>query len=76
MAPFSTLTIKNRAYVTLYLARLMYRANENEVTQKNLRNIENFKTKTTDKKQMMFCIARVKTKCICTSFFQCFLTFI
>jgi hypothetical protein len=50
MAPFSTLTIKNRAYVTLYLARLMYRANENEVTQKNLRNIENFKTKTTDKK--------------------------
>jgi len=48
----------------------VYRANDNrkrcallsEVTQTNLRNIENFKTKPTGKKQMMFCIACVKTK--------------
>jgi hypothetical protein len=52
---FSTLTTTNRAYDTLSLALLVYRANENrkrcvllsEVTQTNLRNIENFKTKTT-----------------------------
>ena len=69
MAPFSTLTTKNRAYDTLSLAFLVYRANDNrkrcvllsEVTQTNLRNIENFKTKTTGKKQMMFCIACVKS---------------
>jgi hypothetical protein len=67
MAPFSTLTIKNRDYVALSLALLVYRANENrkrcallsKVTQTNLRNIENFKTKTTGKKQMMFCIVKV-----------------
>ena len=68
MAPFSTLTTQNRAYDTLSLAFLVYRANENrkrcvllsEVTQTNLRNIENFKTKTTGKKQIMFCIACAK----------------
>jgi hypothetical protein len=31
------------------------------VTQTNLRNIENFKTKATGKKQMMFCIACAKS---------------
>ena len=49
---------------------LVYRANENrkrcalliEVTQKDPRNIENFKIKTTGKKQMMFCIACLATK--------------
>ena len=53
MAPFSTLTTQNRAYDTLSLAFLVYRANDSrnrcalfsEVTQTNLRNIENFKTK-------------------------------
>jgi hypothetical protein len=56
--PFSTLTIKNRDYVALSLALLVYRANENrkhctlfsEVTQKDLKYIENFKAKTTVKK--------------------------
>jgi hypothetical protein len=33
-----------------------------EVTQKDPRNIENFKIKTTGKKQMMFCIACLATK--------------
>ena len=69
MALFSTLTTTNRAYDTLSLAFLVYRANENrkrcvllsEVTQTNLRNIENFKTKTTGKKQMMVCIACAKS---------------
>ena len=66
---FRTLTTKNSAYDTLSLAFLVYRANDNrkrcgllcEVTQTNLRNIENFKTKATGKKQMMFCIACAKS---------------
>jgi hypothetical protein len=49
--PFSTLTIKNRDYVALSLALLVYRANENrkhctlfsEVTQKDLKYINIFK---------------------------------